>query len=104
MDWHAIEKMKVTDLRERAKEFGAKATTGMKKEELVEFVAEHLGVEKPAKAHHAHHGILTKAQLKETIAALRQEHEAARAKKDRKSATRLRRRIHGFKRQMREAS
>jgi len=104
MDWHTIEKMKVSDLREKAKEFGAAATSSMKKEDLVAFVAEHLGVERPKKEHHAHRPALTKAQLKEKVAGLQQARDNARAEKDRKKVSMLRRRIHGLKRQMREAS
>ena len=104
MDFHAIEKMKVTDLREKAKEFGAESVTGMKKEQLVDFVAEKMGVERPKHEHHGHHGTLSKAQLKEKITALKAERDKARADKNRKQVSILRKRIHGFKRQMREAS
>lgn len=103
MDWHAIQKMKVTDLRDKAKEFGAESTTGMKKEQLVEFIAEKMGVERPKKDHHAHHGTLSKAQLKDKITSLKQERVAARSDKNRKRVALLRKRIHAYKRQMREA-
>jgi len=53
MDWHELEKTKVAQLREMAKErLGLEGTIGMTKEQLVEALAKALNIEKPHKIVH----------------------------------------------------
>jgi phage terminase small subunit len=50
VDWHELEKMKVTELREMAKEkANLEGVSGMTKEHLVEAIAKAMGIEKPHK-------------------------------------------------------
>lgn len=104
MDYHTLEKMTVTHLREEAKKFDVKGVTAMKKEELIDFLVEKLGVEKPVRKHRAPKaGVpLDKKAIKKKLVALREERVKARAEADRKRAALLRRRIHSLKRLMRK--
>ena len=101
MDYHALEKMTVTSLREEAKKYpDVKAATGMKKEELVDLLAEKMGIEKPHKVHkHTHgHTPLDKPAIKKRMQALRAQRDAARGNADRKKLNILRKQIHTLKR------
>jgi len=68
MDWHELEKTKVTQLREMAKEkLGLEGTIGMTKEHLVEALAKALNIEKPHKVVHG----AQKTRVKQEIKALK---------------------------------
>jgi hypothetical protein len=103
MDYHALEKMTVAQLREEVKKHPDIAGEGgMKKDQLVEALAQKLGLEKPAsrppKPKSA--GTLDKAGMKHKIVELKAERAKAREGKDKKKTTMLRRRIHSLKRRM----
>jgi hypothetical protein len=101
MDWHELEKKKVTELRELAKDkAGVEGTHGYRKEQLVEFVAKALGIEKP---HLVVEGI-DKTSIKRKIRVLQGEVTAALAAKDRAMVKRKRRQIHRLKRRIRQAA
>jgi protein-arginine kinase activator protein McsA len=101
MDWHELEKLKVVELRELAKEkASATGTTGMSKDRLVEVVAEAMGIEKP---HLVVEG-LDKTKVKRKIRALREEVRAAIEAKDRRTTREKRRQIHRLKRRMHRAA
>jgi len=100
MDWHALEKMKVDDLREMAKEkTDLEGVTGLKKEDLVEALAAKLGIEKPHKVIEAGLG---KRKIKAEIRALKEHRNSAVEAHDAKELKRVRRRIHGLKRKLRK--
>ena len=106
MDYHALEKMTVVALRDEAKKHGMKATTGMKKEELLSFVTEKLGIEVPRTKDKKKktHVEISKASIKKKIAEIREARAAARSKNDGKAVTLTRRRLHRLKRRMRSAT
>jgi hypothetical protein len=106
MDYHALEKMTVLQLREEAKKYpDVKAVTGMKKDELITFLADKLGLEKPLakpkKAKKESTAPLGKVALKKKIIELKEQREKARSDNDKKKTALLRRRIHCLKRQIR---
>lgn len=101
MDWHELEKKKVDELRELAKEkAGAEGTSGLRKEQLVELVAKAMGIEKP---HLVAEGI-DKTAIKAKIRALKADVTTALAAKERETARRKRRQIHRLKRRIRQAA
>jgi len=101
MDWHELEKKKVDELRELAKEHAHEVgTSGLRKDQLVEIVAKALGIEKP---HLVAEGI-NKTAIKRKIRALRTEVTAALEAKDHAAAKKTRRRIHRLKRRIRRAA
>lgn len=101
MDYHELEKMTVTALRDQAKEHGVTGVTGKKKEELVEILAEKLGIEKPHKTKKFKHKTpLDKSAIKAKITELKAERKKAHSDNDRKAANVLRRRIHSLKRRL----
>ena len=109
MDYHALEKMTVVQLREEAKKHDFKGVTGMKKDELIAALAEKLDLEKPAvrpkkKGKKSGAAPLDRAALKAKIAELRGERDKARADNDGKKIEVLRRRLHSLKRRMRRVA
>jgi hypothetical protein len=103
MDYHALEKMTVQMLRDEAKKYPEiGAVAGLKKSELIDMIAENLGIEKPHRVHKKskHHFALDKAGIKNRIAELREAKKATREKKDHKQTAILRRRIHVLKRRI----
>lgn len=97
MDYHALAKMRVADLRELAKEkTSLTGVTGLHKEELVDKLADALGIEKP-------HKLATgedKPQLKSAIAKLKkvrlealESKDADRLRRTRKELKQLRRKL-----------
>lgn len=101
MDWHELEKKKVTELRELAKEHAnVEGAVGMSKEQLVETVAAALGIERP---HLIATGI-NKTALKQKIRVLRSEVQQGIEAKDRQLVRRKRRQIHRLKRRIRRAA
>ncbi len=102
MDYHELEKMTVIKLREEAKKFpDLKSVTGMKKEELIHALVEHLGIAVPDKKHKAARAKLDKSDLRKMMSDLRMSQKAARSENNRKSVDTLRRRIHSLKRRLR---
>lgn len=101
MDWHALEKKKVTELRELAKEkTGVEGTVGLSKAQLVEVVAQAMGIEKP---HLIAEGI-NKTAIKQRIRALRADVATALQAQDHAMAKQKRRQIHRLKRRIRRAA
>ena len=101
MDWHELEKKKVTELREMAKEkTGVEGATGLSKAQLVEIVAEALGIERP----HLVATGLDKMTIKKKIRLLKAEVAEAIAAKDRKATREKRRQIHRLKRRIHRAA
>ena len=98
MDWHELEKLKVTDLREMAKEkLEIKGVSGMAKAKLVETLAEAMGIEKPHKVAEG----TGKSQLKAQIKELKIKRNEALTGKDKQSLKATRRKIHRLRRQLR---
>jgi hypothetical protein len=106
MEYHDLEKMTVIQLREEAKKFAdLKGVTAMKKDELIHILVERHGIAVPDKKHHtAPRGPMGKTALKNKIAALHVEQDAARSAHDNKQADLLRRRIHTLKHRLRKIS
>jgi hypothetical protein len=104
MDYHALEKMTVIQLREEAKKFpDLKGVTAMKKNELIHIITERLGIAVPDKKHHAAPGgPMNKSALKKKINELHAARDAARAANDRAQAKLLRRRLHTLKHRLRK--
>ena len=109
MDYHELEKMTVVRLREKASEYpDIKATSAMKKDELVAALAEKLGLEKPEpkpkKKGKSKRAPLGKEQIKAKIVELREQRVNARSANDKKKVVLLRRRIHALKRRLRKTA
>jgi hypothetical protein len=100
MEYHDLQKTRVTDLREMMKEHmpEEKGTTGLKKDELVEKLAAHLGIEKPHK--HVEAG-LGKRAIKAQIREYKLKREAALESKDTEELKYYRRLIRRRKRKLR---
>ena len=99
MDWHGLQKMKVTQLRGMAQEQGVAGTTGLSKDALVELMAGKLGIERP-------HLVVTdasaKVELKAKIKVLKAESATGLAAGNHSELKRLRRSIHRKKRNLRK--
>ena len=100
MDWHDLQKKKVDELREMAKEFGTEGTSGLHKDEVVALVAKNLGIDKP---HLVVEGLDT-GSIKQKIRLLKGQVQEALAAKDRKAAKAKRRQIHSLKRRIHKAA
>jgi hypothetical protein len=100
MEYHDLQKTRVADLREMVKEKmpQVQGVVGKKKEELVDLLAEHLGIEKPHK--HVARG-LGKRRIKAVIRGMKEKREAALAAGDRAELKKQRRLIHRQKRKLR---
>jgi len=99
MDWHTLEKMKVTDLREMAKEkLGLAGLTAMHKAELVEAIAHSMGIEKPHKVAMG----AGKSDIKKEIRRLKAKRAEALAVHDPEALTATRHEIHKMKRKLRK--
>ena len=100
MDWYALTKKKVDDLREMAKEIPEMgAVTGMQKQELIEAVAAHRGIEAPRKVVVG----IDKAAIKSEIKTLRKERDVALGSKDLAGGKKARLEIRKRKRKLRKA-
>jgi hypothetical protein len=101
MNYHDLEKTKVTDLREMAKEYSdLKGVSGMKKQTLVDTLAEKLGIEQP-------HKVVTgidKSAIKAEIRGLKKVRDAAIEAKDREKLHDTRRQLHRLRRNLRKAT
>ncbi len=100
MDFHELQKTRVSDLREMMKEHCPEVVgvVGMKKEELVDALADKLGIEKPHK--HVAAG-LGKRAIKAEIRELKVKRQAALEARDPKELKAYRRQIHRRKRRLR---
>ena len=101
MDWHELNKTRVADLRDLAKEKmpNLQGILSMKKEDLVDLLADELGIEKP---HKVISGI-DKAAVKARIKELKVKRQAALEAHDHAELKKHRRAIHRLKRKMRRA-
>ena len=98
MDWHALEKMKVTDLRELAKEkLNLEGVSALHKADLVERIAQGLGIEKPHKV--AMGGEKTK--IKQQIRKLKVQRDEAIGRHDKAATHATRVEIHKLRRKLR---
>jgi hypothetical protein len=98
MDWHELEKKKVTELREMAKEkLELTGTSGMHKADLVEALAQAMGIEKPHKVAHGK----GKTAIKQQIRALKAQRDEAMGKHDAATLQSARHEIHKLRRKLR---
>jgi hypothetical protein len=100
MDWHELEKKKVTELRDMAKEQNLEGVSGLSKDQLVEMVAHGFGIERP---HLVATGI-DKTSIKRKIKSLKLEVQEALQAKDRTLVKQKRRQIHRLKRKIHRAA
>ena len=100
MEYHDLQKTRVADLRDMVKEQmpDVEGVIGLKKEELVDMLADHLGIEKPTKQIAAGLG---KSKMKAKIKELKVKRQAALEAKDGKELKKYRRLIRREKRKMR---
>ena len=100
MEYHDLQKTRVGDLRDMAHEKmpDVQGLVGMKKEELVDMLAEHLGIEKPHK--HVAAG-LGKRAIKAEIREMKLKRQAALEAGDPAELKKYRRLIHRRKRKLR---
>jgi len=100
MDYEQLRKMTVIRLREEAQKFpDVKGTSGMKKEDLIELLAEKLGIavaKKPPKLP------VDKGEVKKAIRDLKAKRREALGRKDYTEAALYRKRIHVQKRRLRK--
>ena len=101
MDWHELNKTRVADLRDLMKEHLPEVTgiTQMKKEQLVELLADKLEIERP---HKVVEGI-DKAAVKAKIKELKGQRNTALEAHDHGELKKQRRAIHRLKRKLRRA-
>ncbi len=98
MDWHELEKKKVTELREMAKEHAhLEGVSGMSKEHLVEALAQTLGIEKPHKVVHSGQ----KTQIKQQIRAAKAKRNEAETTRNRVAFTEARLELRRLRRRLR---
>ena len=102
MDWHELNKHRVLDLRALMKQHLPQVTgiTQMKKAELVELLADALGIEKPTKRVVG----IDKNTIKSQIQDLKKLRQQALEAGDHAALKRHRRAIHRLKRKMRRAA
>jgi hypothetical protein len=100
MDFHELQKTRVTDLRNLAREKcpEIKGVIGLKKDQLVDLLAERLGLERPHKYVQAGLG---KRAIKAEIRQLNAVRLEALAKHDHEALKKARRDIHRRKRRLR---
>jgi hypothetical protein len=99
MDWHELEKMKVTDLREMAKEkLNLTGVTGLNKAALVETIAKEMGIDKPHKVAEGE----GKTQIKQKIRTLKAKRDEARDRRDKTALYEARHEIHKLRRRLRK--
>ena len=100
MDFHELQKTRVADLRDMMKEHlpEVQGVIGLKKEELVDALADKLGIDKPHK--HVAAG-LGKRAIKAEIRELKLKRQAALEAQDSEELKKFRRQIHRRKRRLR---
>lgn len=101
MDWYALSKKKVDELRKMAKDVpGVVAVSGTPKQELVETMAKHLGIERPRKVVVG----IDKASVKAEIRSLKKDRDKALSDKDSDALKKVRKELHKRKRVLRRAA
>jgi superfamily II DNA helicase RecQ len=102
MDYHELYKKKVTDLREMAKEHTdlPAAATALNKDQLVDFLCEKLGIEKP---HKVAIGV-NKTSIKGEIKELKKVRDEALSAQDHDKLKDTRRKMHRLKRKLHRAT
>ena len=102
MDFHELSKNTVSRLREMAKEHlpDLKGVSGMKKDQLVDALADKLGIDKPHKVVQG----LDKASIKAQIRKLKAARAAAVEAKDKAKMKETREQLHQLRRQLRRAT
>jgi len=101
MDYHELEQTKVTELREMAEKYpDISGVAGKGKEELVDLLAEKLGIEKP----HLVAGGIDKRAIKTKIRELKAERDRVLEAKDAPQLKRVRRKLHRLRHQLRTAA
>ena len=100
MNFHDLQKTRVSDLREMVKEHFPEVlgVIGLKKEEMVNMLADKLGIEKPHK--HVAAG-LGKRAIKAEIRELKVQREAAKEERNNEDVIKFRKLIHRNKRKLR---
>ena len=100
MDYHDLQKTRVNDLREMIKENFPEilGVVGLKKEEMVNMLADKLGIEKPHK--HVAAG-LGKRAIKAEIREFKVQREAAKENHNNEDVVKFRKLIHRNKRKLR---
>lgn len=101
MDWQELQKKRISDLRDMMKEQLPEVTgvTGLKKEQLVEMLAQKFGIEHP---HKTVVGI-DKTKVRAKIKELKVQRQAALEAHDAVVLKKQRRAIHRLKRRLRKA-
>ncbi len=101
MDWHELQKKRVADLRDMMKEKApqVQGVLSWKKDQLVEELAQLMGIEKPHKVIEG----LDKTAVKAKIRSHKQARDAALEAKDPAKLRFERRKIHRLKRRLRRA-
>ena len=100
MEFHDLQKTRVGDLREMVKEHFPEVlgVIGLKKEEMVNMLADKLGIEKPHK--HVAAG-LGKRAIKAEIREFKVQRDAAKAERHNEDVIKFRKLIHRNKRKLR---
>ncbi len=100
MNFHDLQKTRVNDLRDMIKENFPEilGVVGLKKEEMVNMLADKLGIEKPHK--HVAAG-LGKRAIKAEIRELKVQREAAKEDRNNEDVVKFRKLIHRNKRKLR---
>jgi hypothetical protein len=102
MDYHELKHKTVAELREIAAGLeGLTGYTQMRKEQVLEAICRHQGIEM-----HAHHVVagIDKASIKQNIRALKAKRDEAIAAHDGIALKRVRRKIHRLKRELHRAT
>jgi hypothetical protein len=99
MNFHELQKIRVVELRQMVAKHGVEGTSAWKKEQLVNFMAEKLGIDR-----HAHGALgIDKAAIKKQLHALKAERDKALSAHDSKQLKTIRRQMHHLKRQINKA-
>jgi hypothetical protein len=100
MDRQELEKMTVSQLREKAKEYeDLTGVTGMTKPKLIAVLAEKLGIDLQDQVPEG----IGRQELKNHIRQIKQERDAALQSRDREALQRARRRLKHYRRRLRRA-
>lgn len=102
MDWHELNKTRVADLRKMMQEQmpEVQGVIGLKKEQLVDMLAQKLGIERPTKRATG----IDKTAVKAEIGGLKLKRQAALEAHDPAELKKQRRAIHRLKRKLRRAA
>jgi hypothetical protein len=99
MTFHELQKIRVIELRQMAAKYGVEGTSAWKKEKLVHFLAEKLGIDR-----HQHGPLgLDKVAIKQHLHVLKADRDAALASHNHEQLKQIRRQMHRLKRQINKA-